>query len=153
MENKEDYKIYSTVEKQEVEWLWYPYILYGKLTLLQGDPGDGKSTFMINIASALTRGGLLPDGKKLEQIGNVIYQGAEDNVGDTIKPRLEEAGADCDRVAFIDDADMGLTFIDDRLEKTIRSFQAKLLVLDPLQAFMPSNADMQNAKPCPFHYA
>ena len=145
MENKEDYKIYSTVEKQEVEWLWYPYIPYGKLTLLQGDPGDGKSTFMINIASALTRGGLLPDGKKLEQIGNVIYQGAEDNVGDTIKPRLEEAGADCDRVAFIDDADMGLTFIDDRLEKTIRSFQAKLLVLDPLQAFMPSNADMQNA--------
>ena len=51
MENKEDYKIYSTVEKQEVEWLWYPYIPYGKLTLLQGDPGDGKSTFMINIAS------------------------------------------------------------------------------------------------------
>ena len=50
MENKEDYKIYSTVEKQEVEWLWYPYIPYGKLTLLQGDPGDGKSTFMINIA-------------------------------------------------------------------------------------------------------
>lgn len=97
MENKEDYKIYSTVEKQEVEWLWYPYIPYGKLTLLQGDPGDGKSTFMINIASALTRGGLLPDGKKLEQIGNVIYQGAEDNVGDTIKPRLEEAGADCDK--------------------------------------------------------
>lgn len=90
---------------------------------------------MINIASALTRGGLLPDGTKLEQIGNVIYQDAEDNVGDTIKPRLEEAGADCNRV----------TFIDDRLEKTIRSFQAKLLVLDSLQAFMPSNADMQNA--------
>lgn len=63
MENKEDYKIYSTVEKQEVEWLWYPYIPYGKLTLLQGDLGDGKSTFMINIASALTRGRLLPDGK------------------------------------------------------------------------------------------
>ena len=66
-------------------------------------------------------------------------------MGDTIKPRLEEAGADCNRVVFIDDADMGLTFIDDCLEKTIRSFQAKLLVLDPLQAFMPSNADMQNA--------
>lgn len=66
-------------------------------------------------------------------------------MGDTIKPRLEEAGADCNRVVFIDDADMGLTFIDDCLEKTIRSFQAKLLVLDSLQAFMPSNADMQNA--------
>ena len=66
-------------------------------------------------------------------------------MGDTIKPRLEEAGADCNRGVFIDDADMGLTFIDDCLEKTIRSFQAKLLVLDSLQAFMPSNADMQNA--------
>lgn len=145
MENKLDYKIYATVEKQEVKWLWYPYIPYGKLTLLQGDPGDGKSTFMINIAASLTTGGFLPDGKRLEQVGNVIYQGAEDNIGDTIKPRLEEAGADCDRVAFIDDADMGLTFTDDRLEKAIQSFQAKLLVLDPLQAFMPSNADMQNA--------
>ena len=66
MENKEDYKIYSTVEKQEVEWLWYPYIPYGKLTLLQG---DGTSTFMINIASALTRGGLLPDGKSWNKSG------------------------------------------------------------------------------------
>lgn len=66
-------------------------------------------------------------------------------MGDTIKPRLEEAGVDCNRGVFIDDADMGLTFIDDCLEKTIRSFQAKLLVLDSLQAFMPSNADMQNA--------
>ena len=66
-------------------------------------------------------------------------------MGDTIKPRLEEAGADCNRGVFIDDADMRLTFIDDCLEKTIRSFQAKLLVLDSLQAFMPSNADMQNA--------
>ena len=54
MENKEDYKIYSTVEKQEEEWLWYPYIPYGKLTLLQGDPGDGKSTFMINIEYVLS---------------------------------------------------------------------------------------------------
>ena len=49
--------------------VWYPYIPYGKLTLLQGDPGDGKSTFMINIASALTRGGLLPDGKSWNKSG------------------------------------------------------------------------------------
>ena len=145
MENKQDYKVYATVEKQEVKWLWYPYIPYGKLTILQGDPGDGKSTFMINIAASLTRGSRLPDGKKLRQAGNVIYQGAEDNVGDTIRPRLEVAGADCSRVAFIDDTDKALTFTDDRLEKAIESFDAKLLVLDPFQAFMPSNADMQNA--------
>ena len=145
MEREQSYKIYSTVKRQEVKWLWYPYIPYGKLTLLQGDPGDGKSTFMINIAASLTCGGILPDGESLESAGNVIYQGAEDNVGDTIKPRLEAAGADCSRVAFIDDTDKGVTFIDDRLEKAIETFHARLLVLDPFQAFMPSNADMQNA--------
>ena len=145
MEREQSYKIYSTVEKQEVKWLWYPYIPYGKLTLLQGDPGDGKSTFMINIAASLTCGGILPDGSNLGEAGNVIYQGAEDNVGDTIKPRLEAAGADCSKVAFIDDTDKGATFIDDRLEKAIETFHARLLVLDPFQAFMPSNADMQNA--------
>ena len=88
MEREQSYKIYSTVKRQEVKWLWYPYIPYGKLTLLQGDPGDGKSTFMINIAASLTCGGILPDGESLESAGNVIYQGAEDNVGDICEALL-----------------------------------------------------------------
>ena len=50
----------SEIEPKEIEWLWYPFIPYGKVTLLQGDPGDGKSTFMLTIAALLTRGEPLP---------------------------------------------------------------------------------------------
>lgn len=145
MSGKQAYKLYSSVKKEEIQWLWYPYIPYGKLTLLQGDPGDGKSTFMINLAASLTKCGLLPDGETVSEAGTVVYQCAEDNVNDTIKPRLEAAGADCSKIAFIEDYENNLTFLDDRLEETIRAFKAKLLVLDPFQAFVPTNADMQNA--------
>lgn len=145
MSRTQAYTLYSSVERQKIQWLWYPYIPYGKLTLLQGDPGDGKSTFMIHIAAGITKGIALPDGGTLEEPGTVIYQCAEDNVSDTIKPRLEAAGADCSKIAFIDDSDHNLTFTDDRLEETIRAFRAKLLILDPLQAFIPTNTDMQNA--------
>ena len=65
------YRLYSTVQKRNIEWLWYPYIPYGKITLLQGDPGDGKSTCMINIAACLSVGGILPNGEKLSE--NRIY--------------------------------------------------------------------------------
>lgn len=50
----------SEIEPKKIEWLWYPFIPYGKVTLLQGDPGDGKSTFMLTIAALLTRGEPLP---------------------------------------------------------------------------------------------
>lgn len=145
MDKDSSYKFYSAVSKREVEWLWYPYIPYGKITLLQGDPGDGKSTFMVNLAAVLTNGGKLPDGNKIPQPETVIYQCAEDNAGDTIKPRLIQAGADCDRIAFIEDAAMDLSITDERLEQTIRKLKAKLLILDPLQAFIPMDGDMQSA--------
>lgn len=145
METESFYKLYSSVEQHEIKWLWYPYIPYGKITLLQGDPGDGKSTFMINIAARLTVGGKLPDGSYIEHPATVIYQCAEDNANDTIKPRLMQAGADCEKIAFIDDEDMNLSLTDKRIENTIRDFNAKLLILDPLQAFVPSDGDMQSA--------
>lgn len=83
-----DYDYYSSVTPQEVEWLWYPYIPYGKITLLQGDPGEGKSTFVINLIAVLTRGGILPDGAEAVTPNTVIYQCAEDDIEDTVKPRL-----------------------------------------------------------------
>ena len=49
------YEFYDSVKAQKVDWLWYPYIPYGKLTLLEGDPGEGKSTFMLHVAALLTR--------------------------------------------------------------------------------------------------
>ena len=67
-------KYYSSVKEKDVKWFWYPYIPYGKITLIQGDPGDGKSTFVRRLAAVLTCGGELPDGEKIAKPANVIYQ-------------------------------------------------------------------------------
>ena len=93
--------IYSDVQATSVHWLWYPFIAVGKITLLQGDPGDGKSTMMMNLIAELSKGGKTPDGKPVGTPQRVIYQCSEDGVSDTIKPRLERCGADCRKVAFI----------------------------------------------------
>lgn len=140
------YGRYSDVVERQVDWLWYPYIPYGKLTLLQGDPGDGKSTFMLNLVSILSKGGALPDGSKELDAMTVVYQCAEDDSEDTIKPRLITAGADCSKVFFIKENDDVLSLTDDRIEKVIKEIGAKLLILDPLQAFIPPDADMQSAQ-------
>lgn len=145
MGNEMPVKFYSAIQETSIDWLWYPYIPYGKLTLLQGDPGDGKSTFMINLAACLTTGSSLPDGSLIDGIQTVIYQCAEDNSADTIKPRLMAAGADCSKIAFIDDPDGELTLSDSRLEQAIRNLSARLLILDPLQSFIPQDVDMQSA--------
>lgn len=139
------YDYFSNIKGREVEWLWYPYIPYGKLTVIQGDPGEGKSTFMINVASILTNGGRFPDGKESGGKSTVIYQCSEDDLADTVKPRLEAAGADCSRVAFIDDEQGGLNLGDDRIEITIKETGARLMILDPIQSFMCQDGDMQSA--------
>lgn len=136
---------YSNVTPKSIDWLWYPYIPFGKLTVIQGDPGEGKSTFVLNLVSLLTRGQSMPDGYKVSKPGVAIYQCAEDGVADTIKPRLEQAGADCERVAYIIDDDIALTLEDGRIESAIRETGAKLFIIDPIQAFIPPDSDMQNA--------
>ena len=60
--------LYSEVEASPIHWLWYPYIAIGKITLLQGDPGDGKSTMMMNLIAEITTGGAFPDGKPLVSV-------------------------------------------------------------------------------------
>ena len=90
----------SDIEAQEIEWLWYPYIAYGKLAIVQGDPGDGKTTLILNLAAKLTKGEGLDENMKVMEPMNVIYQTAEDGLADTdtVKPRLLQAGADCEKV-------------------------------------------------------
>lgn len=139
------YRLYSTVQSQQIEWLWYPYIPYGKITLLQGDPGDGKSTCMINIAAALSVGGTLPDGSRLPKPHHVIYQCAEDNVNDTIKPRLEQAGADCGKIAFIEKNEAEVSLLDSRIEDTIEKLNVRLVIIDPIQAFLMQGCNMNSA--------
>lgn len=138
-----DLKLYSSIKEVPVDWLWYPYIPYGKLTLLQGDPGGGKSTFMVNIISAVSRGGRLPDGTELTKPLHVIYQCSEDGAADTIKPRLVAAGANCENVAFLDEESETFTLNDEIIRCAIADFNAKLLVVDPFQAYL-GDADISN---------
>ena len=135
----------SEIKTEEVKWLWYPYIPFGKVTIVQGDPGEGKTTFVLSVIAALTRGDALPECEAGLPPMNVIYQTAEDGIADTIKPRLEAAGADCSRVQTIDDSKSMLTLTDQRLEEAIHSTDAGLLVLDPLQAYLGSGVDMHRA--------
>ena len=134
----------SDVELTPVEWLWKPYLPFGKLSVLQGNPGEGKTYFAMHLAAACTNGKLLPNMERLEPF-NVIYQTAEDGLGDTVKPRLIEAGADLDRVLVIDDSEVQLTLSDERIEKAIIENNAKLVIIDPIQAYLGADVDMNRA--------
>ena len=134
----------SDVELTPVEWLWKPYLPFGKLSVLQGNPGEGKTYFAMHLAAACTNGKLLPNMERMEPF-NVIYQTAEDGLGDTVKPRLIEAGADLDRVLVIDDSDVQLTLSDERIEKAIVENNAKLVIIDPIQAYLGADVDMNRA--------
>lgn len=157
----------ETVEVEQIEWLFYPFIPFGKVTIIQGDPGEGKTTMVLQIIAKLTKGEeILPrqentaeakDGaetaadsdmklsESLIEPVNVIYQTAEDGLGDTIKPRLLAAGADCSRVLVIDDREQPLTMLDIRLEEAIVQTKARLVVLDPIQGFLGAEVDMHRA--------
>lgn len=134
------------VVSKEVEWLWYPYIPYGKITIVEGDPGEGKTTLVLKLAAALSRGLPLPcdDDRERESI-HIIYQTAEDGIDDTIKPRLEKAGADCSMIRVIDETEKELSMTDDRLEQAIVETGARLVILDPIQAYIGAKVDMHRA--------
>lgn len=134
----------SDVELTPVEWLWKPYLPFGKLSVLQGNPGEGKTYFAMHLAAACTNGKLLPNMERMEPF-NVIYQTAEDGLGDTVKPRLIEAGADLDRVLVIDDSEVQLTLSDERIEKAIVENNARLFIIDPIQAYLGADVDMNRA--------
>lgn len=135
----------SEVELKEVEWLWKPYIPFGKLTIIQGDPGNGKTYLGMQLCAACTNRSVLPN-MEMQEPFNVIYQTAEDGLGDTVKPRLMEAGADLDRVLVIkEEPNDLLTLTDDRIERAIIENDARMMVLDPVQAFLGEKVDMNRA--------
>lgn len=135
----------SQVQTQQVKWLWYPFIPYGKLTIIQGDPGDGKSTMILNIAAMLSKGTGFDDDMVQGEPVNVIYQTAEDGLADTVKPRLEAAGADCSKISVIDESEKSVSMTDERLEQAIIKEKAGLLILDPIQAYLGGSTDMNRA--------
>ena len=109
------------VQSKEVNWLWYPYIPYGKITIIQGDPGEGKTTLALRLAALLSKGEALPYDDTEREPVKIIYQTAEDGLEDTIKPRLESAEADCTQIKVIDESEAALGMLDERIEKAIGS--------------------------------
>ncbi len=133
---------FSNVTPLKVDWLWYPYFPFGKISVVQGDPGSGKSLLMMDIIARLTTGKPMLDGNRHNPV-NVIYQCAEDGLEDTIRPRLEKAGADCSKVAYINEDICSLTLNDEMIRQTILNVDAKLMVIDPFQAYL-GDSDLSN---------
>jgi hypothetical protein len=130
------------VERRAIQWIFRGYILLGKLTVVDGDPGLGKSTMLLDIAARVSTNGYMPDGECGVR-GNVAILSAEDGVEDTIQPRLEAAGADMSRIEVITEVP-GVggwrppTIPEDleAIEAVVRRMEAKLLIVDPLMAFL-----------------
>ena len=135
---------FDEIDSKSVEWLWYPYIPYGKITIIQGDPGEGKTSLILSIIAAMSKGGKLPCSDK-KVCGITIYQNAEDDMADTIKPRLERYEANCNNVCFVDSYDYSNSFSENGIEKAILETKAKLLVLDPIQSFLGEGVDINRA--------
>ncbi len=129
----------SDVETEAIRWLSRGRFARGKLTMVDGDPGLGKSTVMTDWAARITRGLPLPDGEPGPPRGVVILS-AEDGIADTLRPRAEAAGADLSRIlALTELPGGGLPSIPDDLpliEAAIRQVDAALLIIDPLVAYI-----------------
>jgi hypothetical protein len=125
----------NTVDAESLSWLWEPYVALGKLTLLEGDPGIGKSFLTCALATAVSKGVGLPGMTPTNQ-SNVIMFTAEDGLGDTIRPRLEKMNADLDRIYAVSQLisfdDKGLS----QFEEVVAVYEPRLIIIDPLTVYM-----------------
>lgn len=136
---------YCQTPPQKTRWLWEPYIPRGKITIIQGDPGEGKSTLALRLAAAVSTGQAFPETEITAEPDLVIYQNAEDGIADTLRPRLDAAGADTAKIMHLNEQKEPLSILDVRLYKLIQRVKPALVVLDPLQAYLGSDVDMHRA--------
>ncbi len=139
----------SAVEPKKVDWLWKPYLPVGKVTLLDGWPGIGKSYITCQLAAIVSRGGGFPNSTPFEA-GNVLMFNAEDGLADTLRPRLEACGADLTKVYCLDILHKdGIATFDQagllRFESTIIDYDPKFVIVDPLFAFTGAGVDIHRA--------
>lgn len=151
--NKSTYKAVTTcladVEMEEVEWIWEGRMPRGKLVLIDGDPGLGKSWLSYSIASDLSTGKALPGQQFSREPENVLLLTAEDGLGDTVKPRLESLGADTSYITAIEavvdeegkEAHLSLADHLESLEAEITSKKYALIIIDPINAYLGSQID------------
>jgi AAA domain/Bifunctional DNA primase/polymerase, N-terminal len=134
----------SSIEMKPVPWLWPGYLPSGAVTLLVGDPGKGKTLSALDIAARVSTGKPWPDGvPNTVEPSDVLILSAEDSSAYTIRPRLQAAGADVDRVYVRSNesgaALTGLSLTNDLswLEAALDRTAARLIIVDPLSAYMP----------------
>lgn len=140
-EKKELFVDLSSIEPKEVEWFWEPLIPYGMVTIMEGDPGVGKSFLAMHLAALVSTGGKLPNGEKVDR-GRVLYLSAEDDTAYTIRPRIDAMKGNAKRIRVQDDF---LSLDDDGLRALMDEVRRKppaLMIIDPLFAYMPSGQDM-----------
>jgi AAA domain len=141
------------VTPEPIHWLWPGRLPFGKLVVLDGDPGVAKSTLMIDVAARVSTGAAMPDDDWIGEPRTVVLMSAEDSAADTIRPRLDAAGADADQVFAL----THVTDIDDngirrrrppllpddidRLERMVAAHGAALVVVDVLMAYLSSNVN------------
>jgi len=132
----------DTVTAEKVNWLWSGYIPLGKLTLLDGDPGLGKSLFALDITARISTGQPMPDGSPALH-GGVVLMSLEDGLADTIVPRLEVAGADKSKIVALQgvkDLEGKFRFptVEDieAIGNACKKVDAKLVAIDPLMGYM-----------------
>lgn len=125
----------ADVEERALTWLWHGRIPYGALTLLCGDPGQGKSVLTCHLAAMISRGGMLPGDQVRMPPGNVLLIAHEDASGVVIKPRLIAAGADQARVLYCVDVPTFPAHVE-RVAETLRQHQVSLVVIDPITAYL-----------------
>ena len=137
----------SEVKPEHVEWLWVGRIPLGKITIMDGDPGLGKSALTLDIAARITTGSPMPDGSPGVD-GGVVILNAEDDEADTIVPRLNAMSADLTRVRILkmlrgSDGERQPEIPGDltAIERAVKSVDAKLIIIDPLMAFLASTTN------------
>jgi len=138
----------ADVKPQRVEWFWPGRIPASKVTVLDGDPGLGKSTITLDLAARASTGSPMPDGARLPGPAGVVLLSAEDGIADTIRPRLEAAGGDCARIVVVDHVlgdgaarppELPVDVV--LLERLVLKEGAGLLVIDPLMAYLAGDVN------------
>ncbi len=140
-QKKEQFVGLDTIDPKEVEWLWEPFIPFSMITIMEGDPGVGKSFLAMQLAVQVSIGGELPDGQKVGR-GRVLYLSAEDDAAYTIRPRIDAMGGDPSRIRVQGDF---LSLDENGLQALMREVKRKppdLLILDPLFAYIPAGQDI-----------
>ncbi|MGB3489832.1 MAG: AAA family ATPase [Xanthobacteraceae bacterium] len=139
-----EYAPLSNFESKAIKWLWEPFIAYGMVTVLEGDPNVGKSFFAMKLAATVSAGGILPDGQEVDG-ADVFYISAEDDPSFTIRPRIESMGGDPELVhvqgKFSPFDEEGIK----ALRREIRRNPASLVIIDTLYSFVPSGTNIFQA--------